>query len=432
MAYILTQQDIDRFNLADAVAGDVATEQELRLMFPAQMNERDQAARRESLAGMFTPAGVSGVAVPDTTPEAQQEPSYMNEYSALRDLGLDVGQTNDVLAMLGGDETAPVTVDQSDTSQYQPTFSEMSLAERGLDEGAVPGALQSLLDQPSKSPADADGLTKNQRMVLAFAAIKDAGMALQGKEGGAFLGAMKGFREEADMERKREAALAQQRMIQGLFGGQTGQGFDTTTPEGIDAAISALSNMAIVNPSMAAGLAVKIKNLQDTKSNLMAEKASTEQGEFLFPKITDALSYINPQGLMDESGNPIINPAIATRIARGGSEWIQSQEYQEFKGNLNTIKNNYTFENMVKLKKQGVTFGALSENELRQVSELVGQLDPANPQGTFKTLNDIRGFINLDRERRGLPPLAQMTSASQPMTTDDLTPAQKKRLGIKD
>ena len=180
---------------------------------------------------------------------------------------------------------------------------------------------------------------------------------------------------------------------------------------------------------MASGIAVKIKNLQDAKSALMSEQASTEQGEFLFPKITDALSYINPRGLMDESGNPIINPAIATRIARGGSEWVQSQEYQEFKGNLNTIKNNYTFENMVKLKKQGVTFGALSENELRQVSELVGQLDPANPQGTFKTLNDVRGFINLDRERRGLAPLDQMTSASQPMTTDDLTPAQKKRLG---
>ncbi len=275
MAYILTQQDIDRFNLADAIAGDVATEQELRLMFPAQMNERDQAARRESLAGMFTPAGVSGTAIPDATPEAQQSPAYMNEYSALRDLGLDVGQTNDVLAMLGGDETAPVTVDQSDTSQYQPTFSEMSLAERGIDEGAVPGALQSLLDQPSKSPADADGLTKNQRMVLAFAAIKDAGMALQGKEGGAFLGAMRGFREEADMERKREAALKRQELL-GQIMGQGAVGMDQApTPDAIRAQIDQLTNLGLMNPSLAPAIANKIKVLQGEAERLTKQETQT-------------------------------------------------------------------------------------------------------------------------------------------------------------
>ena len=44
--YLLTQEDIDRLGLRDAIAGDVATEQELRALFPAQMNERDQLARQ--------------------------------------------------------------------------------------------------------------------------------------------------------------------------------------------------------------------------------------------------------------------------------------------------------------------------------------------------------------------------------------------------
>ena len=419
MEYTLTQEDIDRYGFTDATEGDKATPAELSVMgeYTAPFTPQEERAGQLS--------------VPTPSIETQRSESvpttdrYMSGYSALRDLGLDVGQTNEALAAMGAVDAPAAIVDQSDTSQFQPAFSQMPAT--ATTPTAMPSAdMLGLLSTPiSQDPFE--NLSRSQRTMLGFAALKDAGMALQGKEGGAVSSLLGDFRAREDMERKRQAALAQQQMLGRVLGGAGG--VDTSTPEGMDAAIATLSNIAVVNPSMASGIAVKIKNLQDAKSALMSEQASTEQGEFLFPKITDALSYINPRGLMDESGNPIINPAIATRIARGGSEWVQSQEYQEFKGNLNTIKNNYTFENMVKLKKQGVTFGALSENELRQVSELVGQLDPANPQGTFKTLNDVRGFINLDRERRGLAPLDQMTSASQPMTTDDLTPAQKKRLG---
>jgi hypothetical protein len=283
--------------------------------------------------------------------------------------------------------------------------------------------LTSLVNRPPAQPDPTDpyaNLSKTQKRMLAFAAIGDAGMALQGKEGTGVQNILADFTKRADMKRKAAAVKAQQDAIQQMVGIGAGVGgFDLSTLDGIDAAISTLSSYAISNPSLASGIALNIKNLQDKKSELMSEQASIEQGEFLFPKITDAIDFINPNGMIDEkTGQPIINPNIATRIARGGSEWLQSQEYQEFKGNLNTIKNNYTFENMVKLKKQGVTFGALSENELKQVSELVGQLDPANPQGTLTTLNEIRGFINLDRERRGLPPLAQEASSGGPLTWD--------------
>ena len=406
MEYILTQEDIERFGLTDAIAGDIATPAELAMMgkYTAPF------APQEERAGALS--------VPMPSIEAQRA-TPVTQVSA--DLPYDPS------AILPPEVPVEQQVTGTTAAMTPAAPAAAAPAMGGMDAMAAMGLLS---DPVPQDPFE--NLSRSQRTMLGFAALKDAGMALQGKEGTAVKNVMADITERADMERKRQAAIAKQQFMQRLFGTQTGQGFDTTTPEGIDATIAALSNMAVANPSMASGLAVKIKNLQDTKSSMMAEKASTEQGEFLFPKITDALSYINPQGLMDESGNPIINPAIATRIARGGSEWVQSQEYQEFKGNLNTIKNNYTFENMVKLKKQGVTFGALSENELRQVSELVGQLDPANPQGTFKTLNDIRGFINLDRERRGLAPLDQMTSVSQVMTTDDLTPAQKKRIGIED
>ena len=68
--YILTQEDIERFGLTDAVPGDMATEQELRLMFPAQMNELDQQARQAATSSMLTPSGVSGTEVTAASKQA--------------------------------------------------------------------------------------------------------------------------------------------------------------------------------------------------------------------------------------------------------------------------------------------------------------------------------------------------------------------------
>lgn len=390
--YLLTQEDIDRFGLTDAVPGDMATEQELRLMFPAQMNELDQQARQEMTGGMFTPSGVSGTEVP-TAP--QQATPILDTSNFLPPDVPVAQQTIGTTAPMSASVGAPMSNTGIEALLAQPA-------------GA---AAMTQEDDPYGN------LSKTQRRMLAFAAISDAGAALQGKQGEMVRSLLGDFTKRADMARKAKAAQEQRELMSQIMGGASGQ-FDLTTPQGVDAAISAYSNFAVMNPSYASGIALKIKELQEVKANLTQEQAQVEQGEFLFPKIMSAIEYINPQGLIGEDGKPVINPNIATRIARGGSEWLQTQEYQEFKGNLNTIKNNYTFENMVKLKKQGVTFGALSENELKQVSELVGQLDPANPLGSLQTLNEINGYINLDRERRGLPPLTQAPSDSGTLTWD--------------
>lgn len=318
-----------------------------------------------------------------------------------------------------------VPVDQQVIGSNQPVLPAEKIApapvpQEPLQNQGIKNFFSGMFGQDSDPNDPYANLSKTQKRMLAFAAISDAGAALKGQQGTMVKDTLSDFTRRADQKRKAEAARMQQEAIERMTGIGAGLGgFDTTTVEGIDQAISALGNFAISNPSLASGIGLKIKQLEASKAELMSEQATVEQGEFLFPKITDAINFVNPNGLIDEeTGEPIINPNIATRIARGGSEWLQTQEYQEFKGNLNTIKNNYTFENMVKLKKQGVTFGALSENELRQVSELVGQLDPANPKGTLATLSEIRGFINLDRERRGLPPLDASSSGEGPLTWD--------------
>ena len=49
-------------------------------------------------------------------------------------------------------------------------------------------------------------LSKNQRQMLAFSALSDAGAALAGRQGGNFNAMMSRFNEQADMQRKAEAA----------------------------------------------------------------------------------------------------------------------------------------------------------------------------------------------------------------------------------
>ena len=91
--------------------------------------------------------------------------------------------------------------------------------------------------QPTAAPTAAPydpmaNLSKSQRMMLAFGALRDAGAALTGQEGRAFATTMAGINEQQDMSRKAQAAARQQEFMQGL-GGLTGSsvGVDTGTPD---------------------------------------------------------------------------------------------------------------------------------------------------------------------------------------------------------
>ena len=94
-----------------------------------------------------------------------------------------------------------------------------------------------------------ENLSRSQRTMLGFAALKDAGMALQGKEGGAFTGLLKGFRERADMERKRQAAVARQESLKRFTGSVASGSMDR------QAIINAMATGLIDGPTGTAMLA---------------------------------------------------------------------------------------------------------------------------------------------------------------------------------
>jgi len=102
--------------------------------------------------------------------------------------------------------------------------------------------------------------TADQKRMLAFAGIADAGRALQGKEGTAVAGLMTNFTDRADQQRKTANALAQRNMIGSMMGGM-GATASMTDPDQIRAAISDLTNILAVSPAMEPYVKMQIENL---------------------------------------------------------------------------------------------------------------------------------------------------------------------------
>jgi hypothetical protein len=170
--YLLTQEDIDRLNLTGVMAGEPATVEEMKLLgLPVGPSQQEP--------------------LPPTVPVEQQTTG----------------------------STAPITPATNAAAPVAApaTSPAVTPAMGGMDMTTA----MSLLSQPV--PQDPfENLSRSQRTMLGFAALKDAGMALQGKEGSAVKNVMADITERADMERKRQTALARQQMIGRLTGGAAG------------------------------------------------------------------------------------------------------------------------------------------------------------------------------------------------------------------
>ena len=232
--YLLTQEDIDRLGITGVMAGEPATEDELRALFPAQMNERDQLARQEMLSSMDMPATVGGTVVAPLSMQAESK------------LPIDESE------ILPPD--APV--------EQQITGTTTPISNTGIE-----SLLASVATQPAAPEDPYSNLTKTQKRMLAFAAISDAGAALQGMQGRAVRDLMGDFTARADQVRKAKAAQMQQQALQQMMGVGGGQ-LDLSTPDAIRGHIDQLTMVGMANPSLAPAIANRIKVLQGEAERL--------------------------------------------------------------------------------------------------------------------------------------------------------------------
>ena len=376
---VLTQDDIETYQLTDAMPGDIATPADIAKMGAGYTMQMP-----------VPPEATQGVSPSQTLANDAMNALGMNS-EGLRTI--TVGE-NPAMPRPG---TTPI-VQNAGKAGGVSTGREPNYAGIGVPAGRVSPTMASLLQQPADP---LDQLTRSQRLMIAGAAIADAGAALQGREGGAVQNLLGRFNEIADMNRKREAARQRNEFMAQLFG-MGGAGGATGGPITTEQELAARKRqivqamMANIIDPVAGKAAIDQMDAEfaQAKTAQSAEAARVEQTDFIKPIIDNTLEYLNPGGAVDDQGNPILNPNMQNKLTRGFEQFRGSNEYKEFAGNIETIKSQYTFKNMTELKAQGVTFGSLSDSELQQVASLVGQLDADNPLGTIRTLRRINKMID--------------------------------------
>ena len=403
---VLTQDDIETYNLTDAVPGDIATPEDIAKMGAGY-----------TLNMPVPPEATQGVSVNQALANDAMD-ALGKTPSGLRTI--TVGE-NPAMPRAG---TQPIALGNAKAGGVSDGR-EVTYTPRPAATGPVPA---SLLQQPVNDDP-LSNLTRSQRLMIAGAAIADAGAALQGRQGGAVAGLLGRFNEIADMNRKREAARQRAAMVAQLFGGgvdAAGGGMMSSaplTPESAAARKRQIFQAAaagLIEPAMIKPMVDEIDaQVAQAKQAEAETRAREEKTDFIKPIVDSTLEYLNPGGKVDEQGNPILSPDFQNMATRTGARLIGSNEYNQFVGNIETIKSTYTFENMVDLKAQGVTFGALSESELAQVASLIGSLDPNNPLGTVRTLRRVNKMID-DANKRAAGG-DQGAPASGPLTYDPAT-----------
>lgn len=314
-----------------------------------------------------------GMAAPAAAPADQGMSPIQMEYSAARAAGVapENAPQEDPVAAMGGMPAATAA----------PAIATPAVA--AAPTAAYGGAnMMDLLSQPiSQDPFE--NLSRSQRTMIGFAALKDAGLALQGKEGGAVQNVMADITARADMERKRQAALARQQMMTNLMGGggmAAGAGA-LDTPEAIRGRIQQLTQFAMMNPSMAAGLAPEIQRLQGEAERLGGVQQEVAGKEMMIGQI-DALLF-----------DPALGSALGIEgfLRRPLSELGLDSETARVKARIDQIKGGAFLQAFESLKGGG----QITELEGQKAEAAQSRLNTAQSEEDFReALQEYKFYID--------------------------------------
>ena len=223
-----------------------------------------------------------------------------------------------------------------------------------------------------EQPSQFGNLNRQQRMMLAFGAMRDAGMGLQGKESNSFNDTLKAINDQMDMGRKAKAAQAQQAALQSMLGAG-GAGGD------IQSQIARLSDMAVMYPSMAPGLALKIKALQDQAMAQTSTESRSSQAATQLQDIDDLLDLINE------------DPFMTTGIMGSLMSIIPGTDAATAEGLATSLRSNLALQALKDLKSTGATMGALNAKEFNALETELTQLTLKNgPKYAKRSLKRIQ------------------------------------------
>ena len=232
--------------------------------------------------------------------------------------------------------------------------------------------LQQLLALQAPAPAPTyESLSKDQRRLLAFAGLSDAGAALQGGQGGNVSAMLGRFNEQADMQRKAAAAQASQQMVQGIIAGDAG-----TDPQ---ARIQQLLNMAMVSPSMAPAIALQVKEIQDQMKATAAAVGGSSQAATQLEDVNALKRLI------------IEDPTLTTGMIGSLLSYVPGTGANIAEGLATTLRSNLALEALKALKATGATMGALNAVEFNALETQLTELDLSKgPEASMRALTRIQ------------------------------------------
>jgi hypothetical protein len=232
------------------------------------------------------------------------------------------------------------------------------------------------------------GLSRPQRTMLGFAALRDAAASLEGRDSNFFQSALGGFEEARERERLRT------------------QGAPAPASQGQDFEAQRQAIFEQMRNRIAAGAGVADLQAQLDDINRREVEASSAQAteaeeeetremrlergrQVVMPRIDAALDFLISG--YDENGQPIPNFALSTVGGLRALEATNPAAYRQYVNALQTLGSDVLIETLNR-----ATFGSLSEEEMRVAMGFEGSLDPADPYGTLQTLLQMRrNFENL-------------------------------------
>jgi len=225
---------------------------------------------------------------------------------------------------------------------------------------------------PKEENDQYSNLNRQQRMMLAFGAIKDAGFALQGKESDAFGNTLKAINDQIDMGRKAKAAAANSQALQSVMGDDIAGG----DPQ---ARIRRLLNLAMLNPAMAPAIALQVKEIRD---QMQAAEGAVSSSSQAATQLEDVNALIN---MIDE------DPTLTTGIMGSLLSYIPGTSANIAEGLATTLRSNLALQALKDLKATGATMGALNATEFTALETELTQLDLSRgPQTSKRALKRIQ------------------------------------------
>ncbi len=234
---------------------------------------------------------------------------------------------------------------------------------------------------PKEENDQYSNLNRQQRMMLAFGAIKDAGFALQGKESNSFNSTLKAINDQMDMGRKAKAVQAQRDIMQSAIGPASGEMSFDQRRQRLQQALASGGIDAQTFTAM-------MTEIERQEKAGIGEKG---RGQAAVSTLRDIDSIIS---MIDE--DPTMTTGTWAWVTRG-LPMLPAGKTQAL---VDSVVSSLALDSLKALKATGATMGALNQSELELLKTELARVDlAAGPEFVKDQLGKVQGhYRNIIRE----------------------------------